>query len=100
MDSTYSTILIRSKLLSNGDDDNVITRIIAGTETGIHEYPWMVSLQLGGNHFCGATLISEDWILTAAHCVEFGFIGNFMERVRVIMENQSFDSTVSEHCCF
>ncbi|XP_058523242.1 transmembrane protease serine 11F [Ochotona princeps] len=45
-------------------------RIIQGRETAVEgEWPWQASLQLmGAGHQCGASLISNMWLLTAAHC--------------------------------
>ena len=69
--------------LKQQQNDNVLTKIINGQETQINQYPWIVSLQLSGDHFCGGTLIAEDWILTAAHCLEFGNVPDFLDRLSI-----------------
>ena len=57
------------------------------------EYPWMVSLQLSGNHFCGGSLISNLWILTAAHCMEFGNVRDFLSRLTISLSDHDITDT-------
>ncbi|CAC5389586.1 Anionic trypsin-2 [Mytilus coruscus] len=46
------------------------SRIVGGQFAEEGEWPWMVSLDDADGHFCGGTLISNQWIVTAAHCLE------------------------------
>ncbi|GCB78661.1 hypothetical protein scyTo_0020131 [Scyliorhinus torazame] len=44
-------------------------RIVNGEEAVPGSWPWQVSLQSdSGWHFCGGSLINDNWVVTAAHC--------------------------------
>ncbi|RWS25408.1 chymotrypsin-like elastase family member 2A [Leptotrombidium deliense] len=48
----------------------VSTRIIGGTEVQPpHRYPWLAVLIDSDGVFCGATVISSEYLITCAHCV-------------------------------
>lgn len=51
-------------------DPNVDTRIVGGDECRPGECPWQaVLINEKGEEFCGGTILNEDFILTAAHCI-------------------------------
>ncbi|XP_074534840.1 transmembrane protease serine 4a [Halichoeres trimaculatus] len=43
-------------------------RVVGGLDASIEDWPWQVSLQQNGQHTCGGSLVSPQWIVTAAHC--------------------------------
>ncbi|XP_037123211.1 transmembrane protease serine 5 isoform X1 [Syngnathus acus] len=46
-----------------------LARIIGGVEAPLGRWPWQVSLYYSKRHTCGGSIISSQWIITAAHCV-------------------------------
>uniref|UniRef100_A0A8C0JDW2 Peptidase S1 domain-containing protein n=1 Tax=Chelonoidis abingdonii TaxID=106734 RepID=A0A8C0JDW2_CHEAB len=43
-------------------------RIIGGAPCTPHSMPWQAALFVGSQLNCGGTLISRNWVVTAAHC--------------------------------
>ncbi|XP_043937001.1 transmembrane protease serine 5 [Protopterus annectens] len=46
-----------------------VSRIIGGNSSVLGQWPWQVSLYHAGKHVCGGSIITDQWIVTAAHCV-------------------------------
>lgn len=49
-----------------------LSNILGGVQTDIENAPYQVSMKVNGNHVCGGSIISDRWILTAAHCIGGG----------------------------
>ena len=57
---------------------------IVGGTIAEKPYPWMVDLSYGPEdlwHLCGASMVTEQWAVTAAHCVEDIEVGDPLARV-------------------
>ncbi|XP_047575925.1 transmembrane protease serine 11A [Lutra lutra] len=89
----------------------IVNRIMSGDIAAKAAWPWQASLQHNNIHQCGATLVSNTWLITAAHCftndanphqwtVSFGMTINppLMKRnVRRIIVHERYHFPAREH---
>ncbi|XP_063281410.1 transmembrane protease serine 11G-like [Pelobates fuscus] len=68
---SYTTIFYILTVCGIGGPTKSLAKIVGGTNASPGAWPWQASLHLGGIHSCGASLISDTWLVTAAHCFDW-----------------------------
>eukprot|EP00095_Tigriopus_kingsejongensis_P000188 maker-scaffold41_size498431-snap-gene-0.15 protein:Tk00188 transcript:maker-scaffold41_size498431-snap-gene-0.15-mRNA-1 annotation:"collagenase precursor" len=49
---------------------NSQTKVVGGQESSPNQFPWLSALNCRLTFFCTSSIIGDNWILTAAHCVD------------------------------
>merc|ERR1712145_19471 len=62
-------------------------RIVGGFEAEPNQWPWQVALFVDNAWFCGGSLISENYVLTAAHCVDGAIYYDIMAGAHNVRES-------------
>ncbi|XP_055627345.1 chymotrypsin-2-like [Toxorhynchites rutilus septentrionalis] len=64
-------------------------RIVGGNNAVSRQFPFMASLHTAVNdHICGASILSERWLVTAGHCT----VGRLPEGVRAVVGSHLFNA--------
>jgi len=57
---------------NTGSMEGNVERIVGGVEAVPNSFPWAVAIIVNKAWFCGGSIISSSWVLTAAHCTQGG----------------------------
>ncbi|KAM3916891.1 serine protease 27-like [Leptodactylus fuscus] len=93
MDTTSSPPVCGSPIISS--------RIVGGTDAVDGEWPWQISLWYQDNFICGGSLISSQWVMSAASCFIYSVYPSnytiYLGRYQLsVMDNHTVISSVSD----
>jgi len=60
----------RKRQHSSAGKSSIWAQIVGGSEASRGQFPWQVAIIIDDSTFCGGSLISPDWVMTAAHCAK------------------------------
>jgi len=71
------------------------TNVVGGKDVIPYSWPWQISLLMAGNHRCGGALITNEWVMTAAHCVDQRYPQVYKIRLGVFYNSLDMATTPS-----
>merc|ERR1711892_231461 len=69
-DLAWAVKEVKKNGASTNKGTNLDLKATCGIEAEENQWPWQVALFIDDAWFCGGSLISENYVLTAAHCVD------------------------------
>ncbi|XP_057576621.1 serine protease 52-like [Hippopotamus amphibius kiboko] len=74
----------------NSPEKSEALNIIGGVPADIVDFPWQVRILNNGRHLCGGSILTEWWILTAAHC----FKNKNISALEVVHGEENLDTEI------